>query len=895
MSSRRLPRFGLPLAAVAVFVTSVGVPAAFGHTVPDFEDVPEGHVAEAAIRWAAENEVTVGVGDNRFGVGDTLTRYQMVTFLCRAFDPGNCQSGVRGSDSFDDVPVGHWANYSVGWAASRGITSGVSATEFGGAQTLTREQMITFLYRAKGSPTGGSHGSDVYQDAPDRSHWASLPMGWAFDEGVTGGIAAGAFGFGTNVSREEMALFLCRTVAPGTCQPSQQPLPSSVVSTSTGTIPEPPTTPIEVPETTGTDYGDSHIPFTFSGRVGHIPVITERQPIVGNVPIHVFYCARQGKYTGQDLTELVRLLNNEVSPRYRAESSNLLNMTFMEGTVLSPDLEWDSVSLEEARSPCNRDARLTLRASEAESRRRDEVLLILDTPRAGFLGYGGGRTAWSWSLDMLGVHNFIDVVAHELGHSTLDLPHDFVTCGDWESLLVNTQQEYDTQRCVAGGMILGGRNENSPYLGAGFLLSCHHRRVLGWPVGGNSPPCVLQPPSIPEVSNFSLNPNGFTVSWTPPGFTDQVPITRYTLNLLDSDYQFYEEKELSSEERSFTWDGLAPGAYSIHLWANSKHGSGDAYDIPPIPFAPSPETVQVLRVTATEYRVSWSPVSGATHYIVWSSGDGPPATFEPDGRGGLEVSGFGGGIVVRDGTSQVVYDRKPDTEYTVRVLACGFEDVFGSEECSLGTEVTVPAKPPEPSNDTPGMVSAVSIAEAGDDWLVLSWDPVPGATFYECGYLTSGGNTWLVGPGTADTSCELWWDPRQDTGILRIGLVAGTTYTVGVTACQKPLVMCSEWTTATASTQLLAPAPASYPVSVKEVGDTWFTLSWDAPAADAHYNLRVVTGLSRTFRVAGRTRDVTVAWLQPNTNYTIKVRTCRGTGGTCGNWVTISVSTSRSN
>ena len=238
MSSRRLPRFGFPLAAVAVFVTLVGVPSAFGQTVPDFEDVPQGHVAEAAIRWAAENEVTVGMGDNRFGIGETLTRYQMVTFLCRAFDPGNCQSGVRGSDSFDDVPAGHWAEYSVGWAANRGITSGVSATEFGGAQTLTREQMITFLYRAEGSPTGGSDGSDVFQDAPDRSHWANLPIGWAFDEGVTGGIAAGTFGFGTDVSREEMVLFLCRTVAPGTCQPSQQPLPSSVV----------PTTPIVPPD-----------------------------------------------------------------------------------------------------------------------------------------------------------------------------------------------------------------------------------------------------------------------------------------------------------------------------------------------------------------------------------------------------------------------------------------------------------------------------------------------------------------------------------------------------------------------------------------------------------------------------------------------------------------------
>ena len=208
----------------------------FAQTAKDFEDVPQGHVAEAAIQWAAESGITVGVGNNRFGIGETLTRYEMVTFLCRAFSVGDCRSGTKGSDRFDDIPSDHWANYSVGWAVNQGITSGVGATEFGGSQTLTREQMITFLYRANGRPTGGSLGSDIYQDVPDdKSTWANLPIGWAFDQGITGGISVGTFGFGTNLSREEMVLFLCRTAAPGTCQPSQQPLPSSVVPPSTTT------------------------------------------------------------------------------------------------------------------------------------------------------------------------------------------------------------------------------------------------------------------------------------------------------------------------------------------------------------------------------------------------------------------------------------------------------------------------------------------------------------------------------------------------------------------------------------------------------------------------------------------------------------------------------------
>ena len=90
----------------------------------------------------------------------------------------------------------------------------------------------------------------MFQDTPDRSHWASLPIGWAYDEGATGGIGAETFGFGTNVSREEVVLFLCRTVAPDTCQPSQDPLPSSVVPGSTAT---PTPNFVDVPTTVNVD------------------------------------------------------------------------------------------------------------------------------------------------------------------------------------------------------------------------------------------------------------------------------------------------------------------------------------------------------------------------------------------------------------------------------------------------------------------------------------------------------------------------------------------------------------------------------------------------------------------------------------------------------------------
>ena len=249
-----------------------------------FEDVPEGHFAEDAIRWAAEEEITVGVGNNQFGIGQTLNRYEMVTFLCRAFSPDVCRSGTRGSDTFGDVPVDHWANYAIGWAVENGITSGVSATEFGGPQTLKREQIAAFLWRGKGSVAGGSLGSDVYTDVPaDRSHWANQPIGWAYDQGISGGIASGTFGFGTSLTREEMVLFLCRALASDTCTPSQTPKPPSGADTV------PPTT--IVPEDIGPGQPDLTMcrPMGTSGITAGFPLPSWAMPSVGSIQVAVLF------------------------------------------------------------------------------------------------------------------------------------------------------------------------------------------------------------------------------------------------------------------------------------------------------------------------------------------------------------------------------------------------------------------------------------------------------------------------------------------------------------------------------------------------------------------------------------------------------------------------------
>ena len=222
------------MSGVLVVVASVVVGSAVGVTsaqsTPFFEDVPEGHFAEAAINWASANNITRGVGESLFGTGQTLTREETVTFLCRAYEPEGCSAGqTRGSDSFMDVPVGHWADHAIGWAVRRGITRGVGDGRFGLGQRLTREQVVTFLHKAEGRPAATTSGSRVFGDVDGNgTQWYEQSTGWAYQTGVTGGIARATFGFGTTLSREEMVLFLCRTKARSICPPSKSPIPSSV-------------------------------------------------------------------------------------------------------------------------------------------------------------------------------------------------------------------------------------------------------------------------------------------------------------------------------------------------------------------------------------------------------------------------------------------------------------------------------------------------------------------------------------------------------------------------------------------------------------------------------------------------------------------------------------------
>ena len=200
-----------------------------GDDYPTFTDVPGDDFFFVPVRWAQSWEITAGVGEGRFGVRSGLKREEMITFLCRAYAPDECsKTRYDGSAYFADVPDDHWANPTIGWAFESGITSGVGNGLFGMGESVTREQTMAFLYRAEGSPDTGTVGKDHFDDVPgDADAWYQIPIGWAYAQGITGGTAAGTFGFRSTPSREETMLFMCRTLDPAICPPSTEPVTST--------------------------------------------------------------------------------------------------------------------------------------------------------------------------------------------------------------------------------------------------------------------------------------------------------------------------------------------------------------------------------------------------------------------------------------------------------------------------------------------------------------------------------------------------------------------------------------------------------------------------------------------------------------------------------------------
>ena len=166
-----------------------------------FVDVPASAYYYDAVKWAAEQGITGGTDENHFSPDASCTRAQIVTFLWRAAG----SPVVNYILPFEDMAESSYYAEAVRWAASQGIVSGISPTRFGPDLPCTRAQAMTFLYGAMGSPavTGGSGFLDV-----DSGAYYAGPVAWAVKNHITSGTGNGLFGTENICTRAQIVTFL---------------------------------------------------------------------------------------------------------------------------------------------------------------------------------------------------------------------------------------------------------------------------------------------------------------------------------------------------------------------------------------------------------------------------------------------------------------------------------------------------------------------------------------------------------------------------------------------------------------------------------------------------------------------------------------------------------------
>ena len=168
-----------------------------------FSDVSTSAYYYEAVKWAQEKGITGGIGNGLFGPNQPCTRAQIVTFLWRAAGSPEPKS----MSSFSDVSADSYYAKAVAWAVENGITTGTGDGKFSPDATCTREQAVAFLYRASGSPAVS--GKAEFSDVSTTAFYADA-VAWAAKKGITTGIGGGLIGSGNDCTRGQIVTFLWR-------------------------------------------------------------------------------------------------------------------------------------------------------------------------------------------------------------------------------------------------------------------------------------------------------------------------------------------------------------------------------------------------------------------------------------------------------------------------------------------------------------------------------------------------------------------------------------------------------------------------------------------------------------------------------------------------------------
>ena len=174
-----------------------------------FSDVPDDAYYAAAVLWAVQNGITSGTGDGKFSPKQVCTRAQVMTFLWKAY--GSPEPASM-ENPFADVQPGKYYEKPVLWAYYHEpqITGGMNATTFGVKSSCTRAQVVMFLWAAAGKPEPTST-DNPFTDVREKDYFYKAVL-WAVENGITGGTSPTTFSPKQTCTRAQVVTFLYKAV-----------------------------------------------------------------------------------------------------------------------------------------------------------------------------------------------------------------------------------------------------------------------------------------------------------------------------------------------------------------------------------------------------------------------------------------------------------------------------------------------------------------------------------------------------------------------------------------------------------------------------------------------------------------------------------------------------------
>ena len=809
--------WGVCVAAAAMWVAFAmsGASSVSAQDAPPYDDVQTDAYFFEAVEALAGRGVFMGTEcEEGFCPGTPVSRATMAVWTVRVLE--GADPGAVESTRFADVDAAHRYSTFIERLAELGVTSGCGdGTRFCPDRSVTRAQMAVFLSRAFDLPAGPDPGfGDVPADAWFASEVAKLAA-----SGITAGCGDGtSFCPSRDTTRAQMAVFLARAI---------------------GLV----EIPTRDPGTSGED--ESH-PAPLSPGTGAGSPST----VDGDWVIPVFVCAAPGKYTTADLQHLTAVHNERLDGFFARLSSQRMTLRFTPGAVLTDDIEWNRailVDLVNARKACGEEA-----IERAGTR---QVLIFVDTRCCGGIARLRHGPAFV-ALLAPGVYDYSRTTAHELGHSVLGLLH--------------------LKRYNAGNVFA---NEGDVQEIENYTLACYQYELLGWTVPQYARPCVRLSPSLPtEVTLSTTDDDLVRVSWEPPTFTDNVPVTDYTITLyaatstndpnIQYEYSLVAEFNETADARVHVVDPtLAPGDYVVGVSANSQYGKGDESRVSlPIAAVPAPfGPIRVTNITSDSIQLLWNSKEHEglwIRYDIRYTGNGRTSHRKAWGRNDLFD------------TPARLAELDPDTEYTIEVRACNqtvVADACTDWQTIKASTATTTALPP------PGQLSA----SAGSDWYLITWNPVPGAGSYVIDL-----------PGIGELRQTI---PEFSQSY---GIDPGTPYTVRVRSCRSVRFTCEDgdWAPVTFTTAANPAVPPPHRIALRETGGSWVTLWWES-LGGGPFAYRVEYEYTDGNTDSGTQDRVTIPLrlaTEPNKTYTIKIRNCeRDTkNGACSTWTSLTFSTS---